>query len=172
MTSLVPLIAHHLVSHYISLRNQLSVSSAYFLMVDFYGGGNSTQSAYWHPVPTYRGTYNILSACLVTIGLCVWSALHLNVPKNGEASIQWWRKVKWLFVGLFAPELVALTAFRQHRAARKLYFSMREKPGQETPTSFGHRLASIFRSCKRRRDPFNIQPLVANYENHMKRHSR
>jgi hypothetical protein len=140
-------------------------------MVDFYGGGNSTQITYWHPVPTYRGTYNILSACLITMGLCVWSALHLNVPKYGTASKQWWRKVKWLFVGLFAPELVAWTAFRQYRAARKLYLSMREKLGQEIPTWFGHRLASLFRSCKRRRDSFKTKPGVANYENHMRRHS-
>jgi hypothetical protein len=110
-----------------------------YAMVDFYSGGNSTQIPFWHPVPTYRGTYNILSACLVTIGLCVWSALHLNVPKYGTTSRQWWRKVKWLFVGLFAPELVAWTAgrldgwtaFRQHRAARKLYICIRAKLGQD-----------------------------------------
>jgi hypothetical protein len=133
-------------------------------MVDFYGGGNSTQIAFWHPVPSYRGTYNILSACLVTIGLCVWSALHLNVPKYGKASRQWWRKVKWLFVGLFAPELVAWTAFRQNRAARKIYLSMRKTLGQDLPVGLGHRLAALFRPGKRRRAAFNTKPKVANGE--------
>ena len=133
-------------------------------MVDFYGGGNSTQTAHWHSVPTYRGTYNILSACLVTIGLCVWSALHLNVPKHGKASRQWWRTLKWLFVGLFAPELVAWTAFRQHRAARKLYLSMREKLGQEKPAGIGHTLASLLRCCKRKRGHLKSRLRAANYE--------
>jgi hypothetical protein len=170
MTSLIHLIALHQVHNYISL-NQLSVSASYYVMVDFYGGGNSTQIAFWDPVPTYRGTYNILSACLVTVGSCVWSALHLNIPKYGKASRQWWRKVKWLFVGLSAPELVAWTAFRQHLAARKLYISMREKLGQNIPTGFGRRLASLFRSGKRRRDAFNTKPRVANCENRMRRQS-
>jgi hypothetical protein len=163
MTSLIPLIAFHQVHDYI-LLNQLSVSASYYVMVDFYGGGNTTQIAFWHPVPTYRGTYNILSACLVTIGLCVWSALHLNVPKYGKASRQWWRKVKWLFVGLFAPELVAWTAFRQHRAAHKLYICMRAKLGQDLPDGLGHRLAAFFRPDKRKRDAFNTNPPVANSE--------
>ena len=170
LTSLIPLIAFHQVHNYI-FPNQLLVLASYYVMVDFYGGGNSTQTAFWHPVPTYRGTYNILSACLVTIGLCVWSALHLNVPKYGKASRQWWRKVKWLFVGLFAPELVAWTAFQQHRAARKLYRHMREKLGQDMPTGFGRRLAWLFRSGKRRRHAFNTKPQVANSENRMRRQS-
>jgi hypothetical protein len=170
MTSLIHLIALHQVHSYISL-NQLSVSASYYVMVDFYGGGNSTQIAFWHLVPTYRGTYNILSACLVTVRLCVWSALHLNIPKYGKALRQWWRKVTWLFVGLSAPELVAWAAFRQHLAARKLYISMREKLGQDIPTGFGRRLASLFRSGKRGRDAFNTKPWVANCENRMRRQS-
>lgn len=134
-------------------------------MPDFYGHENATQtSAFWHPVPTYRGTYNILSACLVTIGLCVWSALHLNVPGYGKASTQWWRKVKWLFVGLFAPELVAWTAFRQHRAACKLYTGMRTRLGQDIPVGFGHRLAGLCSVGKRRRDAVNTKPQVDNFQ--------
>lgn len=60
----------------------------------------------WHPEPTYRGTADILSTCLITLGLSVWSSLRLNIPAHDRASKQWRNKVPWLLLGLFAPELV------------------------------------------------------------------
>jgi hypothetical protein len=58
--------------------------------------------------PDGRGTFNNLTACLVTLILCVWTALHLNIPERGKASTAQLAKRKsvWLVVGLFAPEYV------------------------------------------------------------------
>lgn len=44
--------------------------------------GNITAS--WRPEPKYRGTYSILSSCLITMALCVWSAVHLNLLGASE----------------------------------------------------------------------------------------
>ena len=38
---------------------------------------NSTVS--WHSEPNVRGTFSILVSCIVTLSLCVWTALHLNI---------------------------------------------------------------------------------------------
>lgn len=38
--------------------------------------------------------------------LCVWTAVHLNVPEHGKLEAQFWRKVGWMFIALLAPEAV------------------------------------------------------------------
>lgn len=37
-------------------------------------------SVAWQPAPQGRGTLSILWTCILTMILCVWTALHLNVP--------------------------------------------------------------------------------------------
>jgi hypothetical protein len=34
----------------------------------------------WQPEPRGRGTLSVLWSCILTMTLCVWTALHLNVP--------------------------------------------------------------------------------------------
>jgi hypothetical protein len=61
------------------------------------------------------------------MGLCVWTAIHLNLPENKKTTQQYWRKLGWLVLGLLAPEIVCgyrnmvasliaqlLTPFRLH----------------------------------------------------------
>ena len=70
----------------------------------------------WVPNPSTRGTGNILYSCVLTISLCVYTALHLNIPKQGTS---WFEgilvKAKWVMVGIFAPEVVVYTGFVQLR---------------------------------------------------------
>jgi hypothetical protein len=51
----------------------------------------------------------------------VWQALHLNVPKRGETG---WEKfltnILWITIGIYAPELVVFTAWRQWSSAKLL----------------------------------------------------
>jgi hypothetical protein len=88
--------------------------------------GNSTERSGWVREPDTRGTFGILSACIATTLLCVWTALHLNVPPPSETRWHWygsirlWRKATWLFLGLLAPDLVVYTAWYQFTEARKL----------------------------------------------------
>ena len=72
----------------------------------------------WHGEPNYRGTFGILSSCIITLGLCVWTAVHLNIPAHeatvyraydprGLISVQKWRKLGWVLMGMLAPEMVS-----------------------------------------------------------------
>jgi len=101
-------------------------------METIFGDSSSVnKTSPWQPQPTLRGTFGILSTCLVTLGLCVWSAIHLNMPARNEAPwdfictfsvwkkarTRWpwklfaWpgqglRKISWTLLGFLAPELV------------------------------------------------------------------
>jgi hypothetical protein len=59
----------------------------------------------WRPGPKMRGSYDILSICVVTISLCVWSALHVNIPAYGVPTA-FINKLCWMACGLLAPEIV------------------------------------------------------------------
>ncbi|KAK4159407.1 hypothetical protein QBC43DRAFT_304649 [Cladorrhinum sp. PSN259] len=96
--------------------------------IDF---GQARNTTAWHPEPSFRGTYGLLSSCIVTMALCVWTAIHVNVPeleREGTRRFlvprQTWRKISFLVVGLFAPELISWAAFEQRREARALHSRM------------------------------------------------
>ena len=90
--------------------------------------GNDTVSppAQWHPEPNFRGTWSVLSSCLLTMFLCVWTAVHLNLPEHKKEREQTLRKVGWLLLALVAPEVVAWNAFEQRREVKELTQDMRK----------------------------------------------
>lgn len=73
--------------------------------------GNDTDIVHWKPNPNSRGTFNILTTCLITLLLCVWTAVHLNISPPGSFWRPFLRKVGWLILALLAPEVVAYTAW-------------------------------------------------------------
>ena len=73
--------------------------------------GNGTDIVHWKPSPETRGTFDILSTCIITMLLCVWTAVHLNVSPPGKVWESRLRKVGWMILALLAPELVAYTAW-------------------------------------------------------------
>ncbi len=83
--------------------------------------GTSTQpEPSWKSGPKGRGTYSLIISCLTTLSLCVWTAVHLNVrPKESDIR-NIWRRMLWMFVAVFIPELVLYCAYDQWSAARKL----------------------------------------------------
>ena len=86
-----------------SLHWSFSISK---IMVRAFRDLQSNQTTKWKAEPNFRGTYTILSSCLITMTLCVWTAVHLNLPEHKKASQQKWRKLNWLMIGLLAPEMV------------------------------------------------------------------
>lgn len=83
--------------------------------------------------PAGRGTLSLLFSCLFTLTLCVWSSVHLNLPKPNEGSLEYtWRYIKWSLLGIVGPELVMWTAWRQFISARSLASKIR---GQKDPFS-------------------------------------
>lgn len=71
-----------------------------------YGSTNDTIVG-WMPEPKSRGTSSILTTCILTLVLCVWTAVHLNIPQYKHAGAQLGRKIGWLVMGMLAPEMVS-----------------------------------------------------------------
>ena len=93
---------------------------------------NSTRVG-WVPDSSGRGTISLLLSCLSTLILCIWSAIHLNLPLRDESSFNYtWRYFKWSIIGLFGPELVVWTAWRQYISARAVRTESR-LPGHWRP---------------------------------------
>jgi hypothetical protein len=79
----------------------------------------------WHSQPRERGSFGLILNCLITLSLCVWTAIHLNVPaRRPQGSNYALRRVRWVFLGLLAPELAVYAAWRQWSSARILTKSM------------------------------------------------
>ncbi|MCJ1312302.1 hypothetical protein MMC25_005976 [Agyrium rufum] len=75
----------------------------------------------WTSEPNGRGTFGIITSCVATLSLCVWSSMHLNVPTKESSEIsRWMNRFLWLFWGIFGPELVVWIAWRQFDSARTL----------------------------------------------------
>jgi hypothetical protein len=75
-----------------------------------FGTSSFNATASWKSGCKERGTLSILTTCLITLILCVYTTLHLNIPEHGKSS---WiqrlkRKALWLLIGLFAPEFVSV----------------------------------------------------------------
>lgn len=94
-------------------------------MFQAFGNSSILPPVNWQSEPTTRGTWNVLSSSIMTLGLCLWTALHLNIPEYGRESNQKWLKVGWLVLGLLAPEMVVYTAWAQQRAAVRLTKAMK-----------------------------------------------
>jgi hypothetical protein len=103
-----------------------------------FGTSATNISATWYPEPRGRGTFNILSTCLTTMFLCVWTAVHLNIPdRNGGTKQNFLRKPGWLLLALLAPEIVAWNAWEQRRIARELTNAFVEALGPGQPSTPG-----------------------------------
>ena len=81
----------------------------------------------WHSAPNERGTIDIIWSCVSTVFLCLWSMLHLNVPapSDGFWTI-FWRKARWLLLGVLAPEVPMLMACGQWSSAKRSVQQMRD----------------------------------------------
>lgn len=80
--------------------------------------------------PSGRGTVGLLTACVVTFSLCVWTAIHPNIIPNPTG----WRQVRykmfWTAVCVGLPEAIVLCAYGQWleaKAIRKVWISTHGK---------------------------------------------
>jgi len=73
------------------------------------------------PQDSNRDTLSLVISCLLTLSLCVYTAVHLNVPLKHEPAWQTrLREAKWCMIGLLGPELVLFAAWRQWNSAKAL----------------------------------------------------
>ncbi|KAL8668740.1 MAG: hypothetical protein Q9168_006645 [Polycauliona sp. 1 TL-2023] len=111
----------------------------------FFGNVSASHTTSWIPEPNGRGTWSLLSTCIITVSLCVWSAVHLNVPQHHKPGSHYWRKTKWLLLGIFAPELLAYVAWQQRQEASQLCRAVRKSYGQEELPSHFEKMQNSLR---------------------------
>ncbi|KAI2880141.1 hypothetical protein CBS76997_9932 [Aspergillus niger] len=84
---------------------------------------NSTSTAAiidgWIDEPDGRGTWSILSSCLLTIVLCCWTAVMPNIPARSD---RWYHglrdRLHLAALGLLGPEFLLMLALGQWSSAR------------------------------------------------------
>ncbi|KLO11468.1 hypothetical protein SCHPADRAFT_942033 [Schizopora paradoxa] len=75
----------------------------------------------WIAQPDFRGTFGILSLCLSTLLICVWNAIHPDIPmRRFSTTRKLFVAFMWMVVAIFAPELLLFIAFNQRLAATKV----------------------------------------------------
>lgn len=103
-----------------------------------------SKSSHCRDVMTDR---NSILTCLITLALCSWTALHLNISEHGGAWKQKWRKAGWLLLGLLAPELIAFKAWTQHDGRPDYTGVWAKDSGFPQAHSSGHEPSGISRVC-------------------------
>lgn len=77
----------------------------------------------WMPGPQYRSTMDLITTCVLTLFLCVWTAVHLNIPGAEMRGKTWCRIIRpedfqarlfWILLGLLAPEIVLFVAWKEY----------------------------------------------------------
>ncbi|KAL2841357.1 hypothetical protein BJX68DRAFT_271231 [Aspergillus pseudodeflectus] len=74
----------------------------------------------WVEEPRGRGTWSILSTCLLTISLCCWTSVCPNIPAKSEGT--WARlrdKIHLALLAILGPEFLLMVAMGQWSSARR-----------------------------------------------------
>ncbi|KLO08941.1 hypothetical protein SCHPADRAFT_944015 [Schizopora paradoxa] len=122
------------------LSNTLRLSKAIGSIGEIGSLSSQTSPPYvWESSPMKRGTYQILSLCASTTVICIWSAVHRNIPPKRLTGLRSYAmQVAWVFVAFFLPEFMFVYALRQFIDARRLVkkFSRSRTP-PKTPRKKG-----------------------------------
>lgn len=99
----------------------------------------------WVSGPNERGTWELLYGCVFMLVLCVYTAIHLNVPAHHDTQLRYWlRKVKWVGIAIIAPEIVVYTVFEQWYHSRKFLKQLRMITELHTNRNLQVRFNAIF----------------------------
>lgn len=79
----------------------------------------------WGLELTGRGTIGIVLPCLITLGLCVWTAVHLDIGEKPRKRRLLGFELLWVLIGVFAPEIVLRRSVDQFLEATALLKAMR-----------------------------------------------
>ena len=74
----------------------------------------------WVDQPNLRGTFDIIWTCLVTIFICTYAMLVLNLPSPQESVVSiTGRRILWMGIGILGPEFPLTYAAGQWSRARQ-----------------------------------------------------
>jgi hypothetical protein len=120
----------------------------------------------WYEPPNVRGTWDLILSCVLTLTICVWSALHLNVPcENSELKDRNKRRARWILLGIFAPELVVSTAFAQYLTASWLWREIRKDVKHRKENVRAETELNVDVGTNRYRGPIRAGVPINNFEN-------
>jgi hypothetical protein len=75
----------------------------------------------WATAANIRGIKDLLWASILTLSICVYTVVHLNVPPPDEGRVGFIiRKTKCVFISILAPEISLAMAIQQWLVARAL----------------------------------------------------
>ena len=81
----------------------------------------------WKANPDGRGTLNIIWSCAVTVFLCCWTSVCVNIPARTDGWFEQYRdKFNLALLGLLGPEFLFLLAIGQQDQARRSVMRFRE----------------------------------------------
>lgn len=86
--------------------------------------GNSTTPRFepsWNPGPLRRGTLSIMSSCTLSLILCVWTTVYLNIETWRKGGHQ---RFIWSAISLLFPEIVLCVAAHERKSAHLLQEEM------------------------------------------------
>lgn len=82
---------------------------------------NTSGGVVWQPESDGRGSFGILSSCVLTLMFCVWTSVHPNVGFQRLPMFYWGESRAYLLMtALLTPELIIYFAWAQNHAARRL----------------------------------------------------
>lgn len=72
------------------------------------------------PEPKGRGTFRLMFSCVVTLIICVWTAIHPNIITNPTLGRRLGMKALYVILGLFSPEIILAIAFKEWQMANTM----------------------------------------------------
>lgn len=75
----------------------------------------------WRAQPIGRGTFQIVLSCILTLGLCVWTSIHLNVEGGMTVMDHLGHKFRMAAMALFLPETIVSEAWEEWKQTRQLH---------------------------------------------------
>ena len=95
----------------------------------------------WSPPEDRRSTFALVETCILTLILCSWTAIHLDIPAAywRHSTPRWlWNRLKWSVVGILAPEYLLWMAFMEYWESRQICLELekvkRERMEKGPPT--------------------------------------
>jgi hypothetical protein len=81
---------------------------------------STTGTAGWVPEPSVRGTKSLLWSCFATMLICTWSAIHPNIPRDGESMWTTYRgRIVNMILTIIMPEMTTIAALKELLQARR-----------------------------------------------------
>ena len=91
----------------------------------------------WVKEPEGRGTWSLIQTCFLTLFLCTYTALHLNVPPHQRKTRAWLRRMGKSLLASALPEYMFVIAFSQLVVAKRLQreLNLLGNPGNDGRTA-------------------------------------